>query len=79
VPVRTVTLRPGQTAHVVMALTDAGAICRPHPTNGLSVRPPGSMRSWHFGLVAFGACPGKSTIRVDAINPGVGVPGYTAR
>jgi hypothetical protein len=27
--------------------------------------------------VAFGACPDKSTVDVDAINPGVGIPYYT--
>jgi hypothetical protein len=74
VPARRVRLLPGQTAHVVLLITDAGALCRPHPTNGLSVRPPGSGRVARFPLVAFGACPGKSTLRVDAINPGVGVP-----
>jgi hypothetical protein len=79
VPVRRVTLRPGQTAHVVLFITDAGVLCRPSPTNGLSVRPPGSARVARFPLVAFGACPGKSTLRVDAINPGVGIPFYTIR
>jgi hypothetical protein len=77
VPVRTVALLPGQTAHVVLLITDAGALCRPSPTNGLAVRAPGSAQPSHFSLVAFGGCPGRSTLRVDAINPGVGVPFYT--
>jgi Protein of unknown function (DUF4232) len=79
VRVKTVSLRPGQTAHVVLFITDAGVYCRPLPTNGLSVRPPGSARAADFPLVAFGACRGKSTLRVDAINPGVGIPFYTIR
>ena len=79
VPVKTVRLTPGQTAHVVLFITDAGALCRPLPTNGLSVRPPGSARAAEFPLVAFGACRGRSTLRVDAVNPGVGVPFYTIR
>lgn len=79
VPVRTVSLLPGQTAHVVLLITDAGAICRPVPTNGLAVWPPGISQTSHFALVAFGGCPGSSTLRVDAINPGVGVPSYTTR
>jgi hypothetical protein len=75
----TVTLRPGWTAHVALVITDAGAICKPVPTNGLSVHPPGKTRAGHFGLTAFGACPGKSTMRVDAIRRGVGIPAYTFR
>ncbi|MBV9282464.1 MAG: hypothetical protein JOZ41_20490, partial [Chloroflexi bacterium] len=79
VSVRTVTLGPGQTAHVVLFITDAGALCRPVPTNGLSVRAPGEPSAVDFPLVAFGACRGRSTLRVDAINPGVGIPYYTIR
>lgn len=75
----TVTLKQGQTAHVVLLITDAGAICKPMPTNGLSVQPPGKTQARNFGLTAFGACRGKSTMRVDAINPGVGIPLYTVR
>lgn len=78
VPVRTVTLYPGQTAHVVLLITDAGALCRPTPTNGLSVKPPGIPAARLFSF-AGSACPGKSTLRVDAINPGVGIPYYTIR
>ena len=78
VPARTVRLGPGKTAHVVLFITDAGALCRPTPTNGLSVRPPGGAPPARFPLVA-NACRGKSTLRVDAINPGVGIPFYTVR
>jgi hypothetical protein len=78
VPVKTVRLKPGKTAHVVLFITDAGALCRPLPTNGLSIQPPGSAPARDFPFVA-GACRGKSTLRVDAINPGVGIPYYTIR
>ena len=78
VPVRTVTLYPGQTAHVVLLITDAGVLCRPTPTNGLSVKPPGIPAARLFSF-AGSACPAKSTLRVDAINPGVGIPFYTIR
>lgn len=74
-----VTLKQGQTAHVALIITDAGAVCRPVPTNGLSVQPPGKTQARDFGLTAFGGCRGKSTMRVDAINPGVGIPLYTIR
>ncbi len=78
VPVKTVRLNPGQTAHVVLFVTDAGVYCRPLPTNGLSVRPPGSTQAARFQFGG-GACRGKSTLRVDPINPGVGIPYYTSQ
>jgi len=75
----TVTLKRGQTAHVVLIIRDAGVICKPVPTNGLYVRPPGKTQASDFGLTAFGACRGKSTMGVYAISPGVGIPGFTIR
>jgi len=79
VPVKTVTLAPGRTAHVALFITDAGAVCHPVATNGLSIRPPGVMHASHFPLVAFGGCPGRSTLRVDAVHAGVGIPYYSSR
>jgi hypothetical protein len=78
VPVKMVRLNPGQTAHVVLFVTDAGALCRPLPTNLISISPPGQYPSRAFRFAA-GACVGKSTLRVDAINPGVGIPYLTIR
>ena len=75
----TVTLQQGQTAHIAVIIHDAGAFCQPAPTNGLSVQPPGATQAQDFALTAFGACPGKSTMSVDAINPGTGIPYYTPR
>lgn len=75
----TVTLQPGQTAHIALIIQDAGKFCAPVPTNGLSVQAPGSTQAQDFALTAFGACPGKSTMSVDAINPGTGIPHYTIR
>ena len=72
----TVTLKPGQTAHVALTIRDAGALCRPLPTNGLSVQPPGKTAAPDFPLSG-GACRHKSTTDVDAISPGVGIPFYT--
>ena len=74
----TVTLRPGWTAHVALIISDAGAICKPARTNGLLVKPPGKTRANQFGLTG-NACPGKSTMQVDAIRPYVGIPFYTIR
>jgi Protein of unknown function (DUF4232) len=74
----TVTLKSGQTSHVVLTIMDAGALCKPVPTNGLSVQPPGQSQAASFAL-ASAACRGKSTMGVDAINPGTGVPHFTTR
>ena len=76
----TVTLKPGRTAHVVLAIHDAGAFCNPVPTDGLRVRPPGIpvAQTANFALES-DACPGKSTMDVGAIYPGVGIPHYTIR
>jgi hypothetical protein len=74
-----VTLHQGQTAHVALIIQDAGALCAPVPTDGVSVQAPGSTQGQDFALTAFGACRGKSTMAVDAINPGTGIPGYTIR
>ena len=71
-----VTLKPGQTAHVTLTISDAGASCRPLPTNGLSVQPPGKTQAPNFPLRS-SACRHKSTTGVTAINPGVGIPHYT--
>lgn len=74
---RPVPLAPGQTAHIVLRVTDAGVFCRPRSTNELSIQPPGSQARVYDFLG--GACPGRSTLHVDAINPGVGIPYYTVR
>jgi hypothetical protein len=72
-PASPVQLAPKQTAHVVLLVTDPGAVCKPHTTNGLTVKVPGSVHAMRFSFTG-GACPGRSTLRVDAINPGVGIP-----
>jgi Protein of unknown function (DUF4232) len=75
VPVR---LAVGRTSHAVLIVHDAGAICRPHPTNGLRVQPPGATQPVTFPF-AGGACPGRSTMSVDRISFGTGIPSYTIR
>ena len=75
----TVRLTPGLTAHVALTIHDAGAVCRPHPANGLSVLAPGTTHAQDFPLVAFGACRHRSTMDVDAVRPHVGIPLFTIR
>jgi uncharacterized protein DUF4232 len=74
----TVTLKSGQTSHIVLTIHNASAVCKPVPTNGLSVQQPGQSHAQIFAL-ASAACRGKSTTSVDAINPGTGVPHFTIR
>jgi hypothetical protein len=72
-----VTLRPGGTAHFVLDVTDAGAVCR-HPVNGstLQVFPPGQTAPQ---LLQFPdqMCPHRSTMLVDAVHPGTGIPHFS--
>jgi Domain of unknown function (DUF4232) len=74
-----VTLHRGDTAHFVLAVTDAGAVCG-HPVKGSTLRvfPPGQRAAQ---LLQFPAemCPHRSTMHVDAVHPGTGIPGFSAR
>jgi len=72
-------LAPGQTAHVVLRVVDAGAVCA-HPQNasGLKIYAPGQT-AWEFIGLATQGCPGKSVLHVDSVHPGAGIPGYTIR
>jgi hypothetical protein len=73
----TVTLAPGGTAHVVLAVTQAGFVCA-HPVKAalLRVFPPGQTHAELVGFASQG-CPGKSVLHVDALHPGAGVPGFS--
>ena len=72
-----VTLAPGATAHVVLSVTQAGAVCS-HPVRAaeLKVFAPGQT---HALFVPFKtqACPGKSVLHVDSVHPRAGIPGYS--
>jgi hypothetical protein len=74
-----VTLRPGGTAHAVLMVTDAGAVCS-HPVNAATVRvfPPGQTRAQDTDL-SVQACPRHRTLNVRAVRAGAGIPGYTIR
>jgi hypothetical protein len=70
-----VNLWPGQTAHALLGIVDAGNVCS-HPVLavGLRVRAPGQWSSTIIPL-PFEACHGASVLRVGPIQPGVGIPG----
>jgi hypothetical protein len=76
-PRATVTLAPGATAHVLLEVTDAGAVCA-HPVKAVTLRvfPPNQV---HAQLVPFRSlgCPGKSVMHVDAMHPRAGIPGFS--
>ena len=74
-----VVLAPGETAHVVLRVVDAGAVCT-HPKNAVVLRifAPGQTASEVLGFDSQG-CPGKSVLHVDSVHPGVGIPGFTIK
>jgi len=70
-------LTPGETAHVVLRVIDAGAVCA-HPINAsvLKIYAPGQTAFTILGFATQG-CHGRSVLIVDSIHPGTGVPDYT--
>ena len=74
----TVTLRPGATAHAVLNVHDAGALCaKPQTSTYLSVIAPGQRLAFPDPFQSR-ACPGMSVMQVAPVKPGAGVPFYTS-
>jgi len=75
-----VVLQPGQTAHVVLGILDAGVLSGCQPRNGafLKVVVPGQITATFIPSFTFTACANKSVLRVDAVHPRAGIPGFTA-
>jgi hypothetical protein len=73
-----VTLRPGQVASSVVAMTDIGvfdpAECKPTPTRGLRVYPPDSTASMFVARSGRGCAgnPPSPQLRVETVKPGAG-------
>ena len=75
----TVTLKPGATAHAVLNVHDAGALCaKPQTSTYLNVIAPGQRLAFPDPFQSR-ACPGVSVMQVAPVKPGVGVPFYTIR
>ena len=74
-----VTLLPGGTAHAILQVTDAGAVCA-HPVKaaGVKVYPPGQTVAQPVPL-AFEVCANRATLQVRAVHDGTGIPGFTTR
>jgi len=74
-----VTLTPGATAHALLGIHDAGALCaHPASAQGLRVYPPAqtASRVIEFG---FQACTQRGVLVVGPVRAGVGIPGYSTR
>jgi Protein of unknown function (DUF4232) len=73
----TVTLAPGATAHAILRVVDAGALCSaPVTASGLKVFPPGATRSQSIPF-SFAACTHRGVLIVGPVRAGVGIPGFT--
>ncbi len=76
---RLVVLRPGQTAHAILGIVDAGAIGGCHQRSGASLRvfAPNQQGSTIIPSFTFTACSNRSVLRIRSVNFGVGIPGFT--
>lgn len=73
----TVTLAPGATAHAILRVVDAGAVCSSSVTaSSLKIFAPGATRSQSI-LFSFAACPHRGVLVVGPVRAGVGIPGFT--
>jgi Domain of unknown function (DUF4232) len=73
----TVTLASGATAHAILRVVDAGAVCSPSvKAAGLKVFPPGATRSQPIPF-SFSACAHRGVLVVGPVRAGVGIPGFT--
>lgn len=73
----TVTLAAGTTAHAILRVLDAGALCsHPVTADGLKVFPPGATRSESVPF-SFAACAHRGVLVVGPVRAGVGIPGHT--
>jgi Protein of unknown function (DUF4232) len=76
-----VTLRPGATAHVVLSVEDAGALCPgsdQQVTGTLRVHPPGQALGQEVEL-SVTVCRHRPSMGVLPVRPGTGIPEYTHR
>ncbi|MDA8323890.1 MAG: DUF4232 domain-containing protein [Actinomycetota bacterium] len=76
---RLVTLRPGQTAHAILGIVEAGNIagCRIAHNAYLKIYAPHQRAATRIPAFTFDACWNRSVLRVGPVRPGTGIPGYT--
>lgn len=75
-PVRTITLKPGQTAHALLGIIQKGFIagCQNATAAGLEVSLPGSRALQPIDSFTFPVCKNKLFMRVQAVASGLSIP-----
>jgi hypothetical protein len=74
-----VTIPPRGTAHAIIAIADAGALCSKFVTTvGLKVYAPGETQAHNVDF-GFAACASQKigVLTIGPVEPGVGIPGYS--
>jgi hypothetical protein len=76
---RLVTLRPGQSAHAILGIVEAGNIagCRIAHNAYLRIYAPHQRAATTIPAFTFDACWNRSVLRAGPVRPGAGIPGYT--
>jgi hypothetical protein len=79
-PKRIVVLRPGGTAHAILGIVEAANIAGCHIRHGafLKVFAPGQRSAQTIPGFTFTACSNRSVLRIDAVHPGTGIPGFSS-
>ena len=76
VSLKTVTLRPGDSAYAVLQIGEAGnwpaSTCQPTPTTYLQVYPPNSTNALYIAYKSTGCKGDVVTMHVEAVQPGTG-------
>ncbi len=74
-----VVLRPGQTAHAILGIVEAGNIAGCHIRNGASLKvfAPNQRGFTIIPAFTFTACSNRSVLRIQSVHFGVGIPGFT--
>lgn len=72
-------LRPGQTAHAILGIVEAGNIagCHVIPGASLKIFAPNQQAPTIIPSFTFTACSNRSVLRIRSVRFGVGIPGVT--
>jgi hypothetical protein len=72
-------LRPGQTAHAILGIVEAGNIsgCHVVPGASLKIFAPNQKAPTIIPSFTFTACSNRSVLRIRSVRFGVGIPGVT--
>lgn len=72
-------LRPGQTAHAVLGIVEAGNIpsCNMVQGANLKVFAPNQQAPTVIPSFTFTACANRTVLRIGSVRPGTGIPGFS--